>query len=239
MQNYVFDATEDAPEKLYQVHDKGYKRLFRKLQVFLGFLYDFMGLPRESTVLDVTSLETEYVLFVIELNGITREWLVMVEFQRTEDPIIDLRFLEYELQAMQSKIDAWRLDLAEAPRPDQLRLPTVKRVVLYNGLYPRRGWHERISLSRDITAEWGDESVIKHQLVQLLDVHRLPGEKLQSMRSCMSKVFWIEQVLEVHHIETIRRLKVLPRYLDKLSDDEYDALMDWFIKSKSRRCLSK
>ncbi len=110
----MLDVVCEEQEKVYHVHDKGYKLLFSNPSVLVGFLCEFMGLPGDAKVLEVGSLNTEFVQrdltgrrsdrmfrLLLEWKGTRRLWLLMLEFQRKTKRMIDLRFLELEQEAIQ------------------------------------------------------------------------------------------------------------------------------------------
>jgi hypothetical protein len=230
----------DAPDSVYHVHDKGYKWLFQKPQVLIGFLCDFMELPVDATVIEVLSLDTEHILpdwkglrsdrvfrIILEVCGVRREWLVLLEFQRDQDTMMDVRFLEYELLAILSKANAWRGMIEKAGHVTELRLPSVTRILLYNGQLPWQVWKDRPLVKQDVAERWNDLPELRVHKVHQVDVHRMDSNELASKTSGISKVFWMDQVLDVDYEETINRLRELSARLGPVPDEEYKAFMGW------------
>ena len=191
-------------------------------------------------MLEVVSLDTEHVLpdwkglrsdrvfrVLLEIGGLRREWLVLLEFQREPDTTMDVRFLEYEMLAMLSQANAWRGNNANAGTATDLTLPAVMRIVIYNGEFPWQGWKQRPLVKQEAAQCWTDLPEVWIRKVHQVDVHRMDVHELASQTSGISKVFWLDQVIGVDYEETINRLRALPTRLDLVSGEEYKSFMGW------------
>lgn len=222
MHNYM------SEKKIAQPHDLFFKQTFSRKEVVLDLLksrlpaYIFNKIDQESFRLTnksfVSSVGKRYesdLIFESQIKDSSRYIYFILEQQAEEDPLMLLRFLEYDVQLM-------RQHLSEKGNS---ALPAILNICIYNGKEPYKG----STNLRTIFPELDSIQEYMFQGFHLVDLYSIPDNELSSYKKAACATMVLKQGIHRDFCDWIVKQQKLFVGLEKQGYISYLHEVIWYM----------
>ena len=212
---------------LHDIHDRGYKKLFRNKTILRQLIETFVDEPcvreldfDQCEPLDKSFLTDHYketesdLIYKVRLKGREAYIVILLEFQSTVEQFMALRVLNY--------ITNFYMDYVQANKGITM-LPPVFPIVLYNG--PER-WTAPLNLAALITdSDLLGRFAVRFEYFPIVE-QAFPPSKLMKIHNLVSTLFLAES-----QYESEMMLEHLSQLFDQTEDREaFWLLINWFLQ---------
>ncbi|TYQ13261.1 UNVERIFIED_CONTAM: putative transposase/invertase (TIGR01784 family) [Acetivibrio alkalicellulosi] len=244
---------ESGEEKVHQIIDKGYKKLFEDKNMFIEFLQtfvkddwvqdinedDLMRIDKEFILQDYRKKEADIVYRMKLKNEETKKELdvifyILFELQSRVDRIMPYRLLMYMVQIWKNEL--FNVKHKQAQSKD-FKLPSIVPMVLYNG----EGKWSAVKNFRDLLSE---EKRFREYLVDfkyiLIDVNSYTEDELYNISNAISCIIMMDQNIVKREKEVlIRRMNKIVTLKDKIAPEKLERLIEWLTEVLSKKFKNK
>ncbi|MEM7539783.1 MAG: Rpn family recombination-promoting nuclease/putative transposase [Chloroflexota bacterium] len=239
-------------DTVYNIHDRGYTKLFSNLTIFKQLLFSFVEESwvdeldfntaeriNKSFISDSYKHRTSDILYKVKLRGKDIYLVILTEFQSSVDRFMALRVLHYITCFYMDYIETKRKEMDNRKDAGYL-LPAIFPIVLYNGT---EDWTAPVDIA---------DLIQQHELLDLgeyklnfkyfkISENTFSQEALLKMHNIVSTLFLAETNYDIdllvqemlglfEHEEDKRAISLLFNWFmqlwknDKISREDYDKL---------------